>query len=811
MTVQELKVKQFAGLLDRSVELTPGMNIIVGPNETGKTTLADFLHAMFFQSTKSSDKEFIDRSFTKRTDGTLGDHIRGTVRFEKQTGEYTLSKTWRPNSGKNKKGNSVLHDDVDGDIEDEDLIELSLASMLKYGEGLYNEFIFPSQRRDALKKAELWKKLTDGLQSDSKKGKDPLVLLTEVVTQMVMGADLSADDIEAALAKKVQLYMENWNQERGEPETDSKKQYRGISNKWESATTKAALNGQQAVILKSFYDVETLRLAKVSVEKVLKAENEKSELESKRDLYNKNSSIIKNHNLNAQQRETQAKHLEKMKKALEEWPQMEEQLKTVKRLVTSLAQAKILEAYQQASDLSDKYEEVRAALEKLGGPFEKEDVQESEKLSDRITELCGKLSGMNIKLRFCTYGDHSLTVTSSVTGQQLSVSEELPISDAVTISIPEVADIELMPADIELEQVQMEIKESKEKRAEIYEKYHLQPADDLQSRCNEYDRLSLEMQSYQNKLDLVLGGKTIEELARETEKVPADLQARQSIQEELDRFCEKYLEETQEKEKNPEQIIGELKGALKSFQIYYTDPLNLKKNIEISDQAIRDLQGQEDQYDLLPDEFKTPEAENAENYMKILNEKIKNCEESIEEEKKVIKEKLGIKLAFEEITAEFEAHKAAFEEKKAEGKHWLEIQETFHNVRKRMEENPAEELGATFAEYLTELSGGSLELKNLDSRMKASISSNKRELSSKILSNGTKETIALAFRIAVLESLFPEGGCVAVFDDPFTDMDPERTKKACLLLQQFAEKNQVLFLTCDKKYEELLTGNVIPF
>ena len=58
----------------------------------------------------------------------------------------------------------------------------------------------------------------------------------------------------------------------------------------------------------------------------------------------------------------------------------------------------------------------------------------------------------------------------------------------------------------------------------------------------------------------------------------------------------------------------------------------------------------------------------------------------------------------------------------------------------------------------------------------------------------------------MLEHLYPQGGAVAVFDDPFTDMDPSRTRQACALLQHFARNNQVLFITCDEKYLTLLSG-----
>ena len=93
--------------------------------------------------------------------------------------------------------------------------------------------------------------------------------------------------------------------------------------------------------------------------------------------------------------------------------------------------------------------------------------------------------------------------------------------------------------------------------------------------------------------------------------------------------------------------------------------------------------------------------------------------------------------------------------------------------------------------------------------MTVKLASGNHALTYEILSGGTKDTISLAFRLAVLEHLFPNGGGLAVFDDPFTDMDPKRVEQSCRLIQKYAENNQVIFITCDAKYQQMLSGHVI--
>ena len=119
------------------------------------------------------------------------------------------------------------------------------------------------------------------------------------------------------------------------------------------------------------------------------------------------------------------------------------------------------------------------------------------------------------------------------------------------------------------------------------------------------------------------------------------------------------------------------------------------------------------------------------------------------------------------------------------------------------------DIAEQFTHYLGIISGGSVssEFTSQD-KLDMNIYSNDRLLDYDKLSEGTKETVSLAFRLAALDHLFPDGG-VAVFDDPFTDMDDERGHRACELLRDFAKRHQVIFLTCKEEYLNKIGGNTI--
>ncbi|MBQ9528653.1 MAG: hypothetical protein IJR68_13720, partial [Fretibacterium sp.] len=151
-----------------------------------------------------------------------------------------------------------------------------------------------------------------------------------------------------------------------------------------------------------------------------------------------------------------------------------------------------------------------------------------------------------------------------------------------------------------------------------------------------------------------------------------------------------------------------------------------------------------------------------------------------------------------------------FEQARRRLGHWRHILEVFQAVRDEVEGSPMQGVADRFMEYLSVLSDGRLssefsERDKLDLRLY----SGDRLIDYIKLSEGTKATVLLAFRLAVLDHLYPEGKGVLVLDDPFNDMDAPRTERACRLVREFARRHQVIFLTCKEECAEALGGNLI--
>ena len=154
--------------------------------------------------------------------------------------------------------------------------------------------------------------------------------------------------------------------------------------------------------------------------------------------------------------------------------------------------------------------------------------------------------------------------------------------------------------------------------------------------------------------------------------------------------------------------------------------------------------------------------------------------------------------------SEIEECKRDLEAAKTEGKRWADIKEKFAAVKAESSKIDVSSLSTNFIMYMQKLTDNSISVEDFNDRLSIKMNSGSNQLIESILSYGTRETIELAFRLAMLDELYPRGGGFAVFDDAFVNMDPDRTDRACDLIKEFSKKNQVIFVTCHPEIAKAL-------
>lgn len=149
MKIKRVSCNQFAGIQGMEFGFHNGLNVIVGDNESGKSTTADLIYQLLFKDVKLDkrrDSVFIDKYFPKKISGPEVDAIDGVLEFETPDGTYILEKEWDIKG----KGTCRLVLPDGTSIKNSSSISNVLSEELTHRAGVYNEIVFTSQNRNQI-------------------------------------------------------------------------------------------------------------------------------------------------------------------------------------------------------------------------------------------------------------------------------------------------------------------------------------------------------------------------------------------------------------------------------------------------------------------------------------------------------------------------------------------------------------------------------------------------------------------------------------------------------------------------------------
>lgn len=789
MKIRKLSCDQFAGLRGAELSFSDGINLLYGKNESGKSTVVSLLSALLFQNAEigkrdKKDKEFAASFYTVRKDGTKNAAIDGRLAFSTENGDFTLSKEWGDASVK-----LVTPDDV---LKNQDEVNAALEKELGYGKGVYTELLLSPQRGadEALARV---------LNGDALSTDELTALLTAAFGE---SGGASVDEIEKALDEKIfDIAKTTWDTERDAPKkkTDGKRHQKGIGT-----------------ILQAYYDLEDAREALARLTKSeQEAEEAKlkhqelalrlSEKKQERDELRGISELIKNQKNAKALLLSLETDLDELQKALRIWPETEKLIQKASALAEEIKNRSLLDQYEKADGARKRCDELSRELEKMSSPTQAE-ISEASQAQREIRSLKNSLCGMNLNSVIRMMGGHTVRVTSLRTGEEIPLQgEKVALAEAVRISIPDVMEMELFPADVDVSATRAQLEAYEGVLGGMFQTYGCDSVEEMQQLASAYKDKQSELKSAQTQLGLLLNGSCLEEMKEAIGRISVLPRSLGEIEDEIRALCGG---------ETPDVFAGSKRQIVTIYREKYGNLEELPRKILEKEAAIAEAKKAHVSEDEIPEKYRG--ITDPESNLRTLDQLVELYEGK---EKELISESSGAETLLNSLLAKYgdrdlseeaaEKERVFLAEKEALA-HWLHIKQVFLAEKEKLQGNPMENLAKSFTRYLEILTGGTAksEIPGRD-RLEIALYSKDRPMEYAKLSEGTKETVSLAYRLAVLDELFPRGGGMIVLDDPLTDMDDDRTARSCDLIRECAARHQVIFLTCKEEYKTKLGGKVI--
>ncbi|MBR5314306.1 MAG: AAA family ATPase, partial [Clostridia bacterium] len=106
MYIENIKIGNFGKLSNKEIELSSGVNVIEGNNESGKTTLSEFIKFVFYGlSNKNSDGEMSER---KRHISWKTNDVSGSVVINTEKGRFRIERSMVPHGAGYKDNITVV-------------------------------------------------------------------------------------------------------------------------------------------------------------------------------------------------------------------------------------------------------------------------------------------------------------------------------------------------------------------------------------------------------------------------------------------------------------------------------------------------------------------------------------------------------------------------------------------------------------------------------------------------------------------------------------------------------------------------------
>ncbi len=804
MIIKKYGCKRFAGLKDMNLEFEDGLNVILGSNEAGKSTVVEGIHSVLFKSSKIGRVAKEDKVFTERfMPVPSGDSIDGELLLCNPDGHFCIKKEW----GSSASSQLTMPDSVI--IKNEGEIIEKLKEVLLFGEETYTSIFFSKQ-------ASLKKAIDDIVNS-----KEATSEISSLLRKAIMELDgISLDKLEVKIEEEIEDLFKRWDIAKNYPENN-----KGINNPYKVGVGK---------ILESFYKKESIKL---DMEKANEAEKNYEDVSKRlktveirlQELRVLKASMEKLENDVTQRGMLQPK-LEKlhydmtiMKKVSMEWPQntqklqqKNEELQEVNDKLALLNEEKTQAQKQFERDLLnkniEKVEKYLEELEKLNDSIikqidiKKDDIDELELSYNNMLKSEAMLkAGVIIGQLNLLDDSRNLVITKDLDEPVvLKIGDSFKAEGYVKLVIDGLLEMELKSGDMDFNQIRKKYDEYKNKLEEKLVALNVESIEAAKLNKEKLDGLKNTYKTTKRQLDDLLGESTFEELKSRLEAF-GDFSKIRDLE-----VIEKDIKHLSDKKTDIISDIKVLDNNTRAYTQDYGDMEGLFEKIFDIGMAEREIKTNLDKLAPLPDEFNTPEEFRDKltsirgEYDNLLDDIGGLKDEYFDAEKNLPT------TTFEEYQEEYKHEESLFEKRLERGKKLLKIKESFLSTKAEMDSESFTPVVKAFSKYINILTNGNFKTSEIDNDFNVKLENkNNAIMPINLLSSGTYDSVALALRLSILEYVLGENKGFLILDDCLVDLDPYRKEAAARLINELALNHQVIFTTCSPDTAQLLGGYLI--
>lgn len=800
MHIKSFSTNRFAGLEDLNINFEDGLNVILGENESGKSTIINGIQSSIFKNIKLLKNNNKDKDFIKNfMPISGGDFIDGKVIISTESGDYEVFREWSNNP-------NILLKTPNGDlIKDENRVNTILKEALIFGESTYSSIVFAKQKD--------LKKSIDNIIVDEDITKE----LSYLLRQTLMELDgVSIDVIKKNLDLELDDLFKRWDIEKIYPENN-----RGINNPYKVGIGK---------VLESFYEKENLRIVtdrafeneknfeevskklkeiseyrnkchseKIDLEVLSEDINKRSILESNMALINKNLNEYTDINTqwpkNEQKLEFYIEELEKLEKRKEKF---EKELLEVKK---SIRKRELIQRIDKIKKINSEKDILEGSLKSCKNIVD-EDISLLESLNKEIINIETAINAGKMILKL-NNSKKEIFIKRDLEKEE-ALEENIEYSSKGFISISnEDFIIEIKSGEIDYDELSKKHLLLKSDFENSLKRLKIKDIEEGKENNKNIKEIQYNILKKSEEINYILSNSKLEDLQEELKDLE-DIE--ENIDESLINFELKNINnEIIEKKstiKINEEKINFWKEKYGTQDRLFDMVIEEKTNLKLKEKEYEKLKP-------LPKEF-----ESTDSFLKrlsFLKEESGNLDEEVLRLRTLhleAKNDLSDE-TYEELKKSSIEAQRNFEKNLNRGIKLLKIQKVFFQVKEDLEMDPMESLVKEFKRVLSTITLGKYDNSSIDETFEIELLKNGNKVPLELLSAGTYDSVALAFRFAILKHLFEENSGYVILDDCLVDLDPIRKKEAVALIQEFGKENQIIFTTCDPTTAQMLGGNII--